>query len=109
MRRSRLPAAYCPLLASLVDDCCGRKAGCPNICSSSFHLECPPYAQGQVLEGLSAHVLFKILIQKPQCSEKTVSKPSTQSTLSRASYVMQASTREEGFFQQTGPLVLELK
>lgn len=40
---------------------------------------------------------------------KKLSKPSTQSTLSRASYVVRASTREEGFLQQAEPLVTELK
>lgn len=66
-------------------------------------------AQEQVLEGLSTQMLLKILIQKPQCSEKTGSNPSTQSTQSRASCVMRASTREEGFLQQTEPLVMKLK
>lgn len=61
VRRNRLHAACCPLLASLVEDCHGRKAGGPNISCSSFHLEC--CAQEQVLERLSAHVLLKILIQ----------------------------------------------
>lgn len=43
-----------------------------NINCLLFHLECPlPFAQEQVLEGLSAHVLSQILFLKPHCSEKT--------------------------------------
>lgn len=68
-----------------------------------------PHAQEQVLEGLSTHVLLKMLTQKPQCFEKTVSKPRTQSILSRAGCVILASMREEGFLQQTELLVMELK
>lgn len=82
--------ACCPLLVLPVEDCHGRKTGGPNINCLLFHLECPlPCAQEQVLEGLSAHMLLQVLFQKPRCSEKT-SKPSSWSTLSKASFVMQA-------------------
>lgn len=53
-----------------------------------FILSGPPMLRGRFLEGFSTHILLKILVQKPQCSEKTVSSPSTQSTLSKGSCVM---------------------